>query len=111
MAANLEDQLIDKVRALPPDKQQEALRLLDTLTTAAGSEETGADRRPIWEIVDEINAGLPVERTYRPTARSILITISMERRSSSRESGICRHALLCGSLQSQRPVAGAGRRR
>ena len=24
MAANLEDQLIDKVRALPPDKQQEA---------------------------------------------------------------------------------------
>jgi hypothetical protein len=27
MAANLEDQLIDKVRALPPNKQQEALRL------------------------------------------------------------------------------------
>ena len=26
MAANLEDQLIDKVRALPPNKQQEALR-------------------------------------------------------------------------------------
>jgi len=31
MAANLEDRLIDKVRALPPNKQQEALRLLDTL--------------------------------------------------------------------------------
>jgi hypothetical protein len=30
MAANLEDQLIDKVRALPAGKQQEALRLLDT---------------------------------------------------------------------------------
>ena len=30
MAANLEDQLIDKVRALPRDKQQEALKLLDT---------------------------------------------------------------------------------
>lgn len=26
MAANLEDQLIDKVRALPPEKQEEALR-------------------------------------------------------------------------------------
>ena len=38
MAANLEDQLIDKVRALPPDKQQEALRLLDTLATGASSE-------------------------------------------------------------------------
>lgn len=61
MAANLEDQLIDKVRALPPEKQQEALRLLDTLATGASSEETGADRRPIWEIVDEINAGLPAD--------------------------------------------------
>ena len=61
MAANLEDQLIDRVRALPPDKQQEALRLLDSLATGAGAEATGADRRPIWEIVDEINAGLPVD--------------------------------------------------
>lgn len=61
MAANLEDQLIDKVRALPPEKQQEALRLLDTLTAGAGSEATDADRRPIWEIVAEINAGLPAD--------------------------------------------------
>jgi hypothetical protein len=61
MAANLEDQLIDKVRSLPPDKQQEALRLLDSLVTGASVEATGTDRRPIWEIVDEINAGLPVD--------------------------------------------------
>ncbi len=61
MAANLEDQLINKVRALPPDKQQEALRLLDTLATGASSEGTGVDRRPIWEVVDEINAGLPAD--------------------------------------------------
>ena len=61
MAANLEDQLIDKVRALPPNKQQEALRLLDTLAGGASSEPngTGMDRRPIWEVVDEINASLP----------------------------------------------------
>ena len=51
MAANLEDQLINKVRALPPDKQQEALRLLDTLATGASSEGTGVDRRPIWEVL------------------------------------------------------------
>ena len=38
MAANLEDQLIDKVRALPPNKRQEALRLLETLANGAGSE-------------------------------------------------------------------------
>jgi hypothetical protein len=61
MAANLEDQLIDKVRALPPDKQQEALRLLDKLASEPGSEPHGTrvDRRPIWEIIEEINGGLP----------------------------------------------------
>ena len=49
MAANLEDQLIDKVRALPPNKQQEALRLLDNLAGGASAESngTGVDRRPI----------------------------------------------------------------
>ena len=61
MAANLEDQLIDKVRALPPEKQQEALRLLDTLATGASSEGTRVDRRSSWEVVDEINAGLPAD--------------------------------------------------
>ena len=61
MAASLEDQLINKVRALPPEKQQEALRLLDGLTTGASSEGTGVDRRPIWEVVDEINADLPAD--------------------------------------------------
>ena len=60
MAANLEDQLIDKVRALPPDKQQEALRLLDTLASACSEQNgRGLDRRPIWELVEAINAGLP----------------------------------------------------
>ncbi len=61
MAANLEDQLIDKVRALPPDKQREALRLLDSLVMDASTEGAGADRRSIWEVVDEINAGLPAD--------------------------------------------------
>ena len=71
MAANLEDQLIDKVRALPPNKQQEALRLLDTLASGASSEPngTGVDRRPIWEVVEEINAGVTRrhlgQRTHR----------------------------------------------
>jgi hypothetical protein len=61
MAANLEDQLIDKVRALPPNKQQEALRLLNTLATDASVEPNGVgvDRRAIWELVEEINKGLP----------------------------------------------------
>jgi hypothetical protein len=63
MAASLEDQLIDKVRALPPNKQQEALRLLDTLASGTSSDPNGtsADRRPIWEIVEEVNAGSPAD--------------------------------------------------
>ena len=92
MPANLEDQLIDKVRALPPDKQQEALRLLDTLASGASSEPHGTrvDRRPLWEIVEEINGGQPKDTwdEYQPTARLILIITSTERRSSSRESRI-----------------------
>ena len=63
MTANLEDQLIDNVRALPPNKQQEALRLLDTRASGASAEPNGTslDRRPIWEVVDEINAALPAD--------------------------------------------------
>ena len=63
MAANLEDQLIDMVRALPANKQQEALRLLDTLASEPGSEShgTGVARRPIWDVVEEVNAGLPAD--------------------------------------------------
>lgn len=87
MAANLEDQLIDRVRALPPNKQQEALRLLDRLATGARSEGTRVDRRPVWAVVNEINAGLPADTwgTYQPTARSIWTITSTERRSVSRD--------------------------
>ena len=61
MAANREDQLIDKVRALPPNKQREALRLLDSLVIDANSEGTAVDRRSVWELVDSINARLPAD--------------------------------------------------
>lgn len=62
MAQNLEKQLIDKVRALPPHKQQEALRLLDTIVDAnVASTVGGADLRPMWEVVEEVNADLPAD--------------------------------------------------
>lgn len=93
MSANLEDELIDKVRALPPNKQQEALRLLETLANGAGSEphETSVNRRPIWEIVAEVNAGLPVDTwdNVPPTDRLTSIITSTEHRSSSREYRLC----------------------
>src|ERR1041384_227759 len=58
MAANLEKELIDKVRALPPSKQLVALQLLNTLAEVSNYE-SSADRKPIWEIVEEVNASLP----------------------------------------------------
>ena len=90
MAANLEDQLIDKVRALPPEKQQEALRLLDTLATGASSEGTSGIADPFGRSSTKSTLAYPqtLGRMYRPTARSTLIIISTERRRSSRESGI-----------------------
>ena len=60
MATNLEDQLIDKVRALPPSKQQEALRLLDNLARSEGNG-TPLARKSIWDVVEEVNAGLPAD--------------------------------------------------
>jgi hypothetical protein len=50
MTANLEDQLINKVRALPPNKQKEALRLLESLASSPSSEGTGVDRKPVWHV-------------------------------------------------------------
>lgn len=63
MASNLEDKLIDIVRALPPNKQKEALRFLDTLAGKEGSEHNGKGlaHKPIWELVEEINADLPAD--------------------------------------------------
>ena len=61
MAANIEQELIEKVRALSAEQQQEALKLLDRLANGSASQELGAGkpRRPIWEVIEEINAQLP----------------------------------------------------
>ena len=63
MASNLEDKLIDMVRALPPSKQEEALRLLDTLADKQDSEQNGkgVHQKPMWQLVEEINADLPAD--------------------------------------------------
>ena len=63
MVSNLEEKLIDRVRALPPNKQKEALRILDNLANELGSEHNGRGlaHKPIWELVEEINADLPAD--------------------------------------------------
>jgi hypothetical protein len=60
MSQNLEKQLIDKVRALPPHKQQVVLQLLDIIVDANFTSTVGGpDVRPMWEVVEEVNADLP----------------------------------------------------
>ena len=90
MAAHLEDELIDKVRALPPNKQQEALQLFDSLASGATSEPngTGGIADPFGRLSTRSTLGYPptLGTLYPPTARLISIIISTERRSSSRES-------------------------
>jgi hypothetical protein len=63
MATNLEDQLINKVRALPPSKQEEALRLFDSLARQEGTEANGTTvgRKSIWQVVEAVNAELPAD--------------------------------------------------
>jgi len=60
MAQNLEKALIDKVRALPPHKQQVVLQLVDWVLKAEFSPDARSiDPRPVWEIVAEADADLP----------------------------------------------------
>lgn len=62
MSQNLEKELIDKVRALPPHKQQVVLQLLDIIVDASAVPTVGdADVRPMWQVVEEVNADLPAD--------------------------------------------------
>jgi hypothetical protein len=58
-----EEQLIDRVRARRPTNNRKRCDSLDTLANGAGFEPqiTDVNRRPIWEIVEEVNAGLPAD--------------------------------------------------
>lgn len=56
MATNIEQALIEKVRALPPEKQRELLGIVETLSQqAASTGEAEGDSRPIWEVIEEIS--------------------------------------------------------
>ena len=90
MATKLKDELIDKVRALPPNKQQETLRLLDTLVSgrALNLTEPAQIANLFGSLLKRSTlACLQTPGTpYPRRARSILTFTSTERLSSSRES-------------------------
>jgi hypothetical protein len=60
MAANLERIIQERVRALPLDKQQKVLALVEEMLCEDEQEpERPKDSRPIWEIIDEISRQAP----------------------------------------------------
>lgn len=55
MAANLEQELIEKVRALSPEKQRQLLHVVETLEKAAPPDKT------VWEEIRAIVRDVPDE--------------------------------------------------
>ena len=60
MPANFEDQLIDKARSLPPNKQEEALRLLDNLAKSEFNETLWVANQ-FGMLLNQINTELPTD--------------------------------------------------
>jgi len=66
MASNIEQMLIEKVRALPHDKQSEVLEFVDNLCVQDQSTEIlESQAKPIWEVIQEIAAQVPEEQWDR----------------------------------------------
>lgn len=61
MAANLEDAIQEKVKALPPEKQKRVLFLVEQLLSEKEVTPERVDVRPIWEIAEDISAKVPLE--------------------------------------------------
>jgi hypothetical protein len=54
MAANIEEQLIEKVRALPPDKLKKLLEYAEDLARPQNGGVSSVKKPTIWEMVEDI---------------------------------------------------------
>ena len=61
MSANLEQAILEKIQALPDDKQQEVLALVDEMLKEDEKSSPPENVRPIWEIITELSAQVPME--------------------------------------------------
>lgn len=59
MSANLEQEILTRLRSLSEEKQQEVLRFVEAAERQAAAERNR--HRPIWEVVAEIRAEVPEE--------------------------------------------------
>jgi hypothetical protein len=61
MAASLENRIQEKVKALPEEKQERVLSLVEELLREKNGEEARVSARPLWEIAEEISSRIPAE--------------------------------------------------
>jgi hypothetical protein len=59
MSANLEQAILEKIQALPDEKQQEVLALVDGMLREEQERRPRDTVRPIWEIIEEISSQAP----------------------------------------------------
>ncbi len=59
MSANLEQAILEKIQALPDEKQQEVLALVDKMLKEEQEPRPRENSRPIWEIIEEISSQAP----------------------------------------------------
>lgn len=59
MSANLEQAILEKLQALPDNKQQEVLALVDEMLKETHEPSPSKNVRPIWEIIQEISDQAP----------------------------------------------------
>lgn len=60
MSTNLEQAILEKIQALPDDKQQEVLALVDEMLKE-DQKRPRENVRPILEIITELSAQVPME--------------------------------------------------
>lgn len=59
MSANLERAILERVQALPDNRQQEVLALIDGMLREEREKQLREPERPIWEIIEEISNQAP----------------------------------------------------
>jgi hypothetical protein len=61
MSANSERAILEKIQALPDEKQQEVLALVDKMLKEEQEPRPRENVRPIWEIISELSSEIPIE--------------------------------------------------
>jgi hypothetical protein len=61
MSADLEQTILEKLQALPNNKQHEVLALVDEMLKETHEPSTPKNLRPMWEIITELSAQVPME--------------------------------------------------